>query len=76
MSKSVLIDIKHKDKKIWLHTGDIGYIAPNGIVYYTSRLKRMIVSSGFNVYPGQIEHGIMILPKEYESKLGENIVDF
>lgn len=26
-------------------------------------------------YPGQIEHGIMILPKEYENKLGENIVD-
>ena len=26
-------------------------------------------------YPGQIEHGIMILPKEYESKLGESIVD-
>ena len=46
---------KHKDGKIWLHTGDIGYIAPDGIVYFTQRLKRMIVVSGFNVYPSMIE---------------------
>ena len=46
---------KHKDGKIWLHTGDIGYINPNGIVYYTQRLKRMIIVSGFNVYPAMIE---------------------
>jgi len=49
---------KHKDGKKWLHTGDIGYISPNGIVYYTSRLKRMIVVSGFNVYPSIIEKTI------------------
>ena len=46
---------KHKDGKTWLHTGDIGYIATNGVVYYTQRLKRMIVVSGFNVYPSMIE---------------------
>ena len=46
---------RHKDGKIWLHTGDIGYIAANGIVYYTQRLKRMIIVSGFNVYPSMIE---------------------
>ena len=45
----------HKDGKTWLHTGDIGYISLNGIVYYTQRLKRMIVVSGFNVYPSVIE---------------------
>ena len=49
---------KHKDGEIWLHTGDIGYISLNGIVYYTQRLKRMIVVSGFNVYPSQIENVI------------------
>ena len=49
---------KHKDKKIWLHTGDLGYIAPNGIVYFTQRLKRMIVSNGYNIYPSQIEEVI------------------
>ena len=47
--------LKHSDGKIWLHTGDVGYIAPNGIVYYTQRLKRMIIVSGFNVYPSMIE---------------------
>ena len=46
---------RHKDGKLWLHTGDIGYIALNGIVYYTGRIKRMIVVSGFNVYPSVIE---------------------
>ncbi len=49
---------RHKDGKKWLHTGDIGYISPNGIVYYTQRLKRMIVVSGFNVYPANIEEVI------------------
>lgn len=46
---------KHKDGTKWLHTGDLGYISPNGIVYFTQRLKRMIVVSGFNVYPVMIE---------------------
>jgi len=49
---------KHADGSVWLHTGDIGYISPNGVVYYTQRLKRMIVVSGFNVYPSQIEETI------------------
>jgi len=47
--------LRMHDGKLWLHTGDIGYIAANGIVYYTQRLKRMIVVSGFNVYPSMIE---------------------
>ena len=46
---------RHDDGKLWLHTGDIGYIASNGVVYYTQRLKRMIIVSGFNVYPSMIE---------------------
>ncbi len=46
---------RHSDGKKWLHTGDLGYISPDGIVYYTQRLKRMIVVSGFNVYPANIE---------------------
>ena len=49
---------KHKDGKIWLHTGDLGYITPDGIIFFTGRLKRMIVSSGFNVYPNIIEEVI------------------
>ena len=50
--------IKHKDGKIWLHTGDLGYISLKGIVFFTQRLKRMFVSSGFNIFPVQIEEVI------------------
>lgn len=50
------------DGKKWLHTGDIGYISLNGVVYYTQRLKRMIVVSGFNVYPANIEKVILTHP--------------
>ena len=53
---------RHMDGKKWLHTGDIGYISPNGVVYYTQRLKRMIVVSGFNVYPAMIEEVISTHP--------------
>ena len=45
----------HDDDKIWLHTGDMGYIRKDGVIFYQSRLKRMIISSGYNVYPQQIE---------------------
>ncbi len=53
----------HDDGKVWLHTGDMGYIAPDGFIYFTQRLKRMIISSGYNVYPAQIEEVIERHPK-------------
>lgn len=53
----------HKDGKVWLHTGDAGYIDEKGIIYFTHRLKRMIVSSGFNIYPNIIEDVIGKHPK-------------
>lgn len=45
----------HKDGNVWLHSGDIGSMDSDGYVYYKQRLKRMIVTSGYNVYPSQIE---------------------
>lgn len=45
----------HKDKKVWLHTGDSGYMTEDGIFHFELRIKRMIVSSGYNVYPSHIE---------------------
>lgn len=45
----------HKDGNVWLHTGDIGSMDEDGFITYKQRLKRMIVTSGYNVYPSQIE---------------------
>ena len=46
---------KHDDGMIWLHTGDIATMDKDGFFYFKLRLKRMIKSSGFNVYPAQVE---------------------
>ena len=49
---------KHKDGRIWLHTGDQGMMDKDGFVYFKGRLKRMIISSGYCVYPQMIENVI------------------
>ena len=46
----------HADGKIWLHTGDLGFMDSDGFVYFKQRLKRMIISSGYNIYPSQLEN--------------------
>lgn len=48
----------HDDGQIWLHTGDLGYMDEEGYVYFKQRLKRMIITSGYNVYPSQVENAI------------------
>jgi long-chain acyl-CoA synthetase len=53
---------RHNDGKIWLHTGDIASIDQEGFVSYKLRLKRMIISSGYNVYPTQVEKVIEDIP--------------
>ncbi len=53
---------RHKDGRIWLHTGDVGYMNEEGLVFFESRLKRMIVSSGYNIYPQYIEKVIISHP--------------
>lgn len=45
----------HADGKVWLHTGDMAAIDEGGFVHYKLRIKRMMITSGFNVYPTQIE---------------------
>lgn len=45
----------HADGKTWLHTGDMAAIDEDGFVHYKLRIKRMMITSGFNVYPTQIE---------------------
>ena len=47
---------RHYDGRIWLHTGDLGHMDQDGFIYFRQRIKRMIISSGYNVYPSQLEN--------------------
>ena len=47
---------RHADGRIWLHTGDLGTMDVDGFVYFRQRIKRMIITSGYNVYPSQLEN--------------------
>ena len=47
---------RHEDGLTWVYTGDLGTMDAEGFVYFKGRAKRMIISSGYNVYPGQIEN--------------------
>jgi long-chain acyl-CoA synthetase len=46
----------------WLRTGDIGYVDEDGYVFLVDRIKDLIICSGFNVYPRNIEEAIMHHP--------------
>lgn len=46
----------HADGLTWVYTGDLGTMDSEGFIYFKGRAKRMIISSGYNVYPGQIEN--------------------
>lgn len=53
----------HSDGQRWLHTGDIGYVDENGIVYVTGRIKRIIMTKGRDgqvtkLFPDRIEKAI------------------
>ena len=45
----------HPDGRRWLHTGDLGKMDSDGYVYFDQRIKRMIITNGYNVYPSQLE---------------------
>ena len=47
---------KHSDGLTWVYTGDLGIMDEQGFIYFKGRAKRMIVTSGYNVYPAQIEN--------------------
>lgn len=45
----------------WVLTGDLGYKDSDGFVFFTGRKKRMIIISGYNVYPSDIENAVLNL---------------
>ena len=47
---------RHADGLTWVHTGDLGMMDEDGFIYFRQRIKRMVVTSGYNVYPSQIEN--------------------
>jgi len=51
----------------WLHTGDLARIDEDGYIFLTGRKKRMIINSGFNVYPREIEIVLNMLPDVKDS---------
>ncbi|HJK13736.1 MAG TPA: class I adenylate-forming enzyme family protein, partial [Methanocorpusculum sp.] len=53
---------RHEDGNIWLHTGDIVKITPNGDICFRSRYKRMVKVNGYNVYPMMIEEVMQTHP--------------
>lgn len=48
--------------KDWICTGDMGYLDEDGFIFFTGRKKRIIVISGYNVYPYSMEQKLMTLP--------------
>lgn len=54
---------RHPDGKVWIHTGDIGYMTQDGVVYIVDRIKRMVIRpDGHNVWPSQIEEVVIQHP--------------
>ena len=46
----------HADGLTWVYTGDLGTMDEEGYIYFRGRSKRMIISSGYNIYPAQLEN--------------------
>ena len=47
----------------WLYTGDLGFMDADGYVYFRQRIKRVIITNGYNVYPSRLENVIDSLPE-------------
>ena len=46
----------HADGLTWVYTGDLGLMDEEGFIFFKGRAKRMIISSGYNIYPAQLEN--------------------
>ena len=57
----------HEDGRTWLYTGDVGSMDKDGFVYFKQRVKRIIISNGYNLYPSYIETIINSHPDVFTS---------
>lgn len=61
---------KHSDGKIWVHSGDLGYMTEDGFLFIVDRIKRMIIRhDGFKVFPNLIEDVVIKHPDVKECKV-------
>ena len=51
----------------WLYTGDVGYLDEGGYLFIADRLKDMIITGGYNVYPKEVENVIFKHPAVFEA---------
>ena len=54
-NKKNTTDRLHSDGKYWIHSGDLGSKDDEGYLYFKGRIKRMIVTNGYNVFPLELE---------------------
>ncbi len=75
----------HKDGYVWLHTGDLGYMDKDGFIFYKGRQKRMIITSGYNVFPSHVEEvieshpavlqcSVIGIPHPYKQEVGKAFI--
>jgi fatty-acyl-CoA synthase len=51
----------------WLHTGDIGYLDERGYLFVRDRIRDVVISGGFNVYPSDVEAALGKHPAVHEA---------
>ena len=65
--ETAMILRKHPDGRVWVHTGDIGYMDEEGYVFLDSRIKRLIIRhDGFKIFPSMIENVISKHPAVHQ----------
>ena len=55
------------DRDGWLSTGDVGYLDRDGYLFLVDRKKELIIRSGYNVYPGEVEEVLSSCPGVLEA---------
>jgi acyl-CoA synthetase (AMP-forming)/AMP-acid ligase II len=51
----------------WLHTGDVGWMDRDGFFYILDRKNDMLISGGYNIYPGEVEDVLLAFPGVVEA---------